>query len=86
MALIDIRTKAYVRAKVHFVVICANICITYFLFDNKVLKGFQSVNITFIQDSRYHFSRRSRVALHVCYRLHIISVSKHYWSGIQEFT
>lgn len=29
----------------HFVVICANICITYFLFDNKVLKGFPSVNI-----------------------------------------
>ena len=65
----------------HFVVICANICITYFLFDNKGLKGFPSVNIAFVQDSCcYHFSRRSRVAL--CYRLLIITVSKHYWSGI----
>ena len=64
-----------------FVVICANICITYFLFDNKVLKGFPSVNIAFVQDSCcYHLSRRSRVAL--CYRLLIIAVSKHYWSGI----
>ena len=70
--------KAYFLAakKRNFGLVCANIYITLFLFDNKVLKGFSAVNITFMHISEPAVFDLNSLVSCVCIRNAFVSSSK----------